>query len=547
MGLFNPSENAIHLKIVYYGPAFGGKTTNLTRVKSLLDPTGEQGVLSVNTDSDTTLFFDYLPLKFQLLDRYQVRIQGYTVPGQVKFNTTRRLVLKGADGVVFVADSGKDRLADNIWSLLNLHENLAQLGQASGRTPILLQYNKRDRDDAMAVADLDRALNNQGFETIEAAALRDEGVFESFRSILMRVIALAHSEYQLERRGLKLDQALAALDDALAEARSAPEQQPEPTEPELAVEPMLPTATVVRVEGASSAGADAERMLEDALQGSLELAQLAGTLAEERNHYAARASELQALSERSAHDLAKPVTALKNALHLVAGGSVAPESRGALGLAREAVDELARQIGELGALARDLAADSMEVREFDLADVVEQTLRRQACHAATERVTLRCSGELPRVRGNREALTSVLMNLVGNGIKYKNAASARRSVEVCSRRTRRGDLLLFVRDDGIGIPAGEIGAVFEKHRRGSNAAAVRGTGLGLFLAKEIVRAHGGRIGVRSREGGGSLFFVRLPASRIAAADARERVTAAAAAPPSPSKGRRLEPRPFVPT
>ena len=111
MGLFNPSENSINLKIVYYGPAFGGKTTNLTRVKELLDPAGETAVLSVNTDRDTTLFFDYLPLRFHLLDQYVVRVQGYTVPGQVNFDTTRRLVLKGADGVVFAARTPQNRRA----------------------------------------------------------------------------------------------------------------------------------------------------------------------------------------------------------------------------------------------------------------------------------------------------------------------------------------------------------------------------------------------------------------------------------------------------
>ena len=218
MGVFDPIENSINLKIVYYGPAFGGKTTNLLRVRSLLDPDGEQSVLSVNTDDDTTLFFDYLPLHFRVLDQYSVRVQGYTVPGQVQFNTTRRLVLKGADGVIFVADSAHARLQDNVDSLLNLYTNLSQLGMDAEHLPLLLQYNKQDLHDCMSPSKLDSYLNHLGHPSLPAVALHGEQVHETFARMLKMVITRTHAEYQLERRGLSLGETLESLEQALRPA-----------------------------------------------------------------------------------------------------------------------------------------------------------------------------------------------------------------------------------------------------------------------------------------------------------------------------------------
>jgi len=218
MGIFDPVENTINLKLVYYGPAFGGKTTNLLRVRSLLDPNGEQSVLSINTDEDTTLFFDYLPLQFRILDQYRVRVQGYTVPGQVQFNTTRRLVLKGADGVIFVADSARARLQENVDSLLDLYTNLSRLGMSAETLPVLLQYNKQDLAECLSPPELDNYLNHLGHPSLPATALEGDQVQETFAKALQMIITRTHAEYQFARRGLSLEATLESLTRALRPA-----------------------------------------------------------------------------------------------------------------------------------------------------------------------------------------------------------------------------------------------------------------------------------------------------------------------------------------
>ena len=124
MGIFNPSDKSLNLKVVYYGPSFGGKTTSLQRVYEVLNPHSGPALISLDTEEDATLFFDYLPIHLMIADRYSVRIQGFTVPGQSKYATTRKLVLKGTDGIVFVADSQRDRLRDNLVSYGELLANV---------------------------------------------------------------------------------------------------------------------------------------------------------------------------------------------------------------------------------------------------------------------------------------------------------------------------------------------------------------------------------------------------------------------------------------
>ena len=183
MVFFNYSTMQMTAKVVYYGPGLCGKTTNLQFIygHTATDSRGE--MVSLETETDRTLFFDLLPIDVGNIGGFSTRIQLYTVPGQVFYNTTRKLVLKGVDGVVFVADSQRPMLQANLDSLRNLEENLAEMGLAIDSIPVVLQYNKRDLPDVVPVEDLNRTLNTRGFTHFEASAVTGQGVFETLKGI----------------------------------------------------------------------------------------------------------------------------------------------------------------------------------------------------------------------------------------------------------------------------------------------------------------------------------------------------------------------------
>ena|SRR5215211_7155661 len=185
MSLVNFTAREITCKIVYYGPGRSGKTTNLQYIYEKVPDDRRGRMVSLATQTDRTLFFDFLPLDLGKISGFTTRFQLYTVPGQVYYKQTRQLVLQGADGVVFVADSQARQLDENIESLQDLHANLAEHGVDARTVPLVLQYNKQDlpRDLILTVADLDDALNFRAVPRFEADALHGVGVFETLRSI----------------------------------------------------------------------------------------------------------------------------------------------------------------------------------------------------------------------------------------------------------------------------------------------------------------------------------------------------------------------------
>lgn len=189
MPLVNYSTREITCKIVYYGPGRSGKTTNLQFVHASVPEHRKGGMVSLATETDRTLFFDFLPLDLGSISGFRTRLQLYTVPGQVYYNATRQLVLRGADGVVFVADSQRERLGENVECLRNLRENLREQGIDIGGIPLVLQYNKQDVPGAVSRAALDDALNFRGVPSFGASALRGDGVFATLRGISGLVLA----------------------------------------------------------------------------------------------------------------------------------------------------------------------------------------------------------------------------------------------------------------------------------------------------------------------------------------------------------------------
>jgi signal recognition particle receptor subunit beta len=186
MAIINQATKELHVKIVYYGPALCGKTTNIIKIHENVESVQEKGKLvSLATSSDRTLFFDFLPLEALAVKGFRTKFQLYTVPGQVIYNTTRQLVLRGVDGIVFVADSQYEKMAENVESFGNLEENLAALKLNLGDIPYVLQYNKRDLPGVAPIEYLEFLLNNREIQvpSFEACASKCEGVFESLNMI----------------------------------------------------------------------------------------------------------------------------------------------------------------------------------------------------------------------------------------------------------------------------------------------------------------------------------------------------------------------------
>jgi signal recognition particle receptor subunit beta len=188
MAVFNYSTRELTTKIVYYGPGLCGKTTNLQYIYDHLKEGVRGKMLSLATKSDRTLFFDFLPVDIGEIHGMKTKVQLYTVPGQVFYNETRRLVLRGADGVVFVADSQENMLEANLDSFRNLEENLAAHGLSLRDLPHVLQYNKRDLPNILPVDVLRKDLNRWNKPDFEAIAIQGVGVLETFREITKEVL-----------------------------------------------------------------------------------------------------------------------------------------------------------------------------------------------------------------------------------------------------------------------------------------------------------------------------------------------------------------------
>lgn len=189
MPIVNYAAREVTAKIVYYGPGRSGKTTNLQYIHAAVADDRKGEIVSLATEGDRTLFFDYLPIDLGLISGYQTRIQLYTVPGQIYYDATRRLVLQGADGVVFVADSRVQRHDENVEGFRNLQRNLLDQNVDPRGIPLCFQYNKRDLDDAVPVSELERALNYRSLPAFEASATEGTGVFETLEAITGLVLA----------------------------------------------------------------------------------------------------------------------------------------------------------------------------------------------------------------------------------------------------------------------------------------------------------------------------------------------------------------------
>jgi signal recognition particle receptor subunit beta len=279
---FNFSERTIKAKVVYYGPPQSGKTTNLEQIHRISDPGGENRLISLNTAQDRTLFFDLLPFSLGTVSGYDFKIQLYTVPGQVQYNATRRVVLAGADAVVFVADSQKSMARENLAAFENMKVNLLANRLVPEKVPLVFQYNKQDLEPLIPRPELDKALNFWGRKAFPAVASRGDGVMETFVAVVQDMLGTIALKYNLKEKGLDPQ----AVPEIVAQAFAAL-VRPAPAPPPASPPPASPRVVIAQPEGAEPAhpgqvGPEvspvSEELLHRAIRSNVELAEALGEL-----------------------------------------------------------------------------------------------------------------------------------------------------------------------------------------------------------------------------------------------------------------------------
>ncbi len=240
----NPLAREVNVKVVYYGPGLSGKTTSLKHVYSVLKPESRGELVSLATETDRTLFFDFLPIHLERVNDLSVRLQVYTVPGQIFYEATRKLVLNGADGVVFVADSQRAAAEANAASMKDLRDNLSELGVDLDRFPLVLQYNKRDVANAMPVPQLRAALNARQAPEFETVAQSGHGVYPAFKDVVRRVLVDLKSKQSPRRRPREAAPAApeAAPEITLTDLRVPTEIHERGPVPGISLAPLVPAA-----------------------------------------------------------------------------------------------------------------------------------------------------------------------------------------------------------------------------------------------------------------------------------------------------------------
>lgn len=189
MALINYANREINCKLVYYGTGLGGKTTNLEFIHKQVPPQVRGEMVSLATPTERTLYFDFLSLDLGSVQGFKTRFALYTVPGQEEYNASRKLILNGVDGIVFVADSQREKFDENVQSMENMIENLAEYGLSLDEVPWVLQYNKRDLPNAVPVEELQAALNARGVPSFQAVAVNGAGVFDTLKAVSKGVLA----------------------------------------------------------------------------------------------------------------------------------------------------------------------------------------------------------------------------------------------------------------------------------------------------------------------------------------------------------------------
>ena len=259
MSSINFATREISCKVVYYGPGLSGKTTNLQVIHQKMPQDKRTDMVSLATEGDRTLFFDFLPLNLGDIKGFKTRFQLYTVPGQVYYNSTRKLVLRGVDGIVFVADSQRSRQAENIESLQNLRQNLQDYGMDLDDMPFVLQYNKRDMENVFTLDEMNAELNPRQVPFFPATAHNGKGVVTTLKTIAMLVIEKFNVKQGFLRKAAESVNNTGVHDVSLTKegvsvSQSAPKREPRPAEAPAATPFKMPSFAARPTAGAMPSG-----------------------------------------------------------------------------------------------------------------------------------------------------------------------------------------------------------------------------------------------------------------------------------------------------
>ncbi len=540
MGFINVAERTINAKLVYYGVGVGGKTTSLQRVHGILCPRNEVQLVSINTEEDSTLLFDFLPINLGSVSGFKIRIQGFTVPGQPKYRQMRKYVLNGADAVVFVVDSQRSRLQENLESLQSMIENLRAAG--AEQIPIVVQYNKRDLPDILTEKELDRHFKfRDGVEAFPSVATEGQGVFETFVHAASLLVEDKVRQYGLGRGKESPEEVAEAARTKLWEicdqvrrerAEVADADLPQ-TSVQVAESPAAPvaeangsdwlsdaelSADVIATEADPSmlvpsdtdAGEDSA-LLASSVRSSLELARRFGDVDQERALLERKVQEMVEVAQNTVHDLNRPISAVRLMLSTLKKGYLGQLTDPQ----QQAVDNGLMAVRQMELLVRDLLDSSRLDHDgvtLDFQPVDLTLLLGQICNGMRyeleERDALLRIEPMPTIRADEWALTKALTNLLGNALQY--ADPERRPTVRVACEDEGANWAIRVRDNGIGIPAKDRDRLFRRFERGSNTGGISGTGLGLHIVKEIAAGHGGSVAFESVEGHGTEFVVRIP-------------------------------------
>jgi signal transduction histidine kinase len=534
MGFINLAEKTINAKLVYYGVGVGGKTTSLQAVHKVMCPRNEVQLVSINTEEDSTLLFDFLPIDLGQVEGFKIRIQGFTVPGQPKYKLMRKYVLSGADAVVFVVDSQRSRLEENLQSLEGLFTNLKLNGLDPSKIPVVLQYNKRDLDDILGEDELDERFRQRpDMASFPSVATDGQGVFETFVHAAGLLIEAKVRLYKLNKGGSDAHAVAESVRTKLWELHTlarGPGDRPAPANLSVRVPDVaqaapaaessstdldldLPLAADVdfAIDESPDPAEEQAGLLDRVVQSNLELARRYGELDEYRTQLERKNHELVKVTQDTAHDLGKPLTAvmtfLKGAQKGMLGEVEGP-LKDALGSCLDALSMMDRMVRDLGLSSRlDYDGIKLEFVDLDpvmLATRVLHTLRHEIEDKGANVIIER----MPRLKADEWGLTKVFLNLIANALQY--AADDRRPSVRISCTARDDRFVIGVQDNGIGIPEADLPSLFKRFQRGSNVREIPGTGLGLHIVREMILGHGGEVWVESQLGKGTSFYLALP-------------------------------------
>lgn len=500
---FNFSERTIKVKVVYYGPAQSGKTTNLEQIHRITDPGGMNRLISLNTAQDRTLFFDLLPFSLGAVSGYDLKIQLYTVPGQVQYNATRRVVLAGADAVVFVADSRRIMQKENVASFENMKVNLLANRLVPEKIPLVLQYNKRDLPELFGETDLDKALNPWQRPSFPAVATEGQGVMETFTAVVVETIGAIAVKYNLKEKGLDParvpDLVRSAFATVRQQAAQAQQQTPAGGSPRRLVVTQAAESTAVQaMPSTGDGGLVSEDLLHRAIRSNVELAEALGDVVQQMSQglasilsqaeigtlYREDAKRIQALQSirEDALKLRETVQSLGATVEM-AGGTPPRPSVNRPAPARSApsptpVDNFEKTIHDLVASART----TLEDRGITL--------------------DLRVAPRSPSPTGDFRRAVSALLRAVSDTASPGSAAMRCERKPVLLRTSAgevRRDFLMIALAHSGGLPAQEQQRVLQGAGSGSTAEAHR-----------IVREMGGFLRFAPLSSGGLETRIFLP-------------------------------------